>query len=50
MFISYTKAQRIDKLSCMFVAGHDGCWFLLLIDKGCSNQLMVTVTTQVKKG
>ncbi len=24
MFIPYTKAQRIDKLSCMFVAGHDG--------------------------
>jgi hypothetical protein len=25
MFIPYTKAQRIDKLSCMFVAGRDGC-------------------------
>ena len=24
MFIPYTKAQRIHKLSCMFVAGHDG--------------------------
>jgi hypothetical protein len=25
MFILYTKAQRIDELSCMFVAGRDGC-------------------------
>jgi hypothetical protein len=25
MFIPYTKAQRIDELSCMFVAGRDGC-------------------------
>ena len=25
MFIPYTKAQGIDKLSCMFVAGCDGC-------------------------
>ncbi len=25
MFISYTKAQRIDKLSCLFVAGLDCC-------------------------
>ena len=25
MFIPYTKAQRIDKLLCMFVAGCDGC-------------------------
>ena len=24
MFIPYTKAQRIDELSCMFVAGRDG--------------------------
>ncbi len=24
MFIPYTKAQCIDKLSCMFVAGRDG--------------------------
>ncbi len=24
MFIPYTKAQRIDKSSCMFVAGRDG--------------------------
>ncbi len=24
MFIPYTKAQRIDESSCMFVAGHDG--------------------------
>jgi hypothetical protein len=24
MFIPYTKAQRIDRLSCMFVAGRDG--------------------------
>ncbi len=24
MFIPYTKAQRIDELSCMFVAGCDG--------------------------
>ncbi len=24
MFIPYTKAQRIDKLLCMFVAGRDG--------------------------
>jgi hypothetical protein len=23
-FIPYTKAQRIDELSCMFVAGRDG--------------------------
>ncbi len=25
MFILYSKAQRINKLSCMFVAGRDGC-------------------------
>jgi hypothetical protein len=25
MFIPYTKAQRIDKSSYMFVAGRDGC-------------------------
>ncbi len=25
MFIPFTKAQRIDKSSCMFVAGRDGC-------------------------
>ena len=25
MFIPYTKAQRIDESSCMFVAGRDGC-------------------------
>ncbi len=25
MFIPYTKAQCINKLSCMFVAGCDGC-------------------------
>ncbi len=25
MFIPYTKAQRIDESSCMFVAGSDGC-------------------------
>ncbi len=25
MFIPYTKAQRINELSCMFVAGRDGC-------------------------
>ncbi len=24
MFIRYTKAQRIDKSACMFVAGCDG--------------------------
>ncbi len=24
MFILYTKAQRIDESSCMFVAGRDG--------------------------
>jgi hypothetical protein len=24
MFIPYTKAQRIDELSCMFVAGRYG--------------------------
>jgi hypothetical protein len=24
MFIPYTMAQRINKSSCMFVAGHDG--------------------------
>ncbi len=24
MFIPYTKAQRIDELSCMFVASRDG--------------------------
>ena len=24
MFIPYTKAQRIDESSCMFVAGRDG--------------------------
>ncbi len=24
MFIPYTKAQRIEESSCMFVAGHDG--------------------------
>jgi hypothetical protein len=25
MFIPYTKAQRINESSCMFVAGCDGC-------------------------
>jgi hypothetical protein len=25
MFIPYTKTQCIDELSCMFVAGRDGC-------------------------
>jgi hypothetical protein len=25
MFISYTNAQRIDKLSCLFIAGLDHC-------------------------